>query len=160
MFYYHFLRKTLDIDQATSELIWRPVIEFENLLQFEKKKLYGRKSTFSFGFYYSTLMYLESIHLTFSCPFVFDNFPFDSHECSLQYGSCHSDDKKKVVLGPSKIASGISKTELGDAPIILNGSSLPFELELRSMPAIEKIFFTRSYSFTGMNITLKRTRWV
>ena len=94
----------IKIDQSTAEKIWHPVIEFESLL-FERKKLYGHTSQFSFWYKESYgLMYVENLQLTFACPFYFTNFPFDKHECHLEYGSALEDHSKNVVLKSAMIS--------------------------------------------------------
>ena len=35
--------------------------------------------------------YAERLKITFYCPFEFENFPFDSHYCSLNFGLSNSD---------------------------------------------------------------------
>ena len=71
-------------------LIWHPVLKFDNYIEFEPTKRYGgtRKTYSSFTFYPFSqyLMYGEEFRLTLSCPFHFANYPFDSHECRLEFG--------------------------------------------------------------------------
>ena len=130
----------IDIDKTTAEKVWHPVIEFENLLKLEQKKLYGGNNQFSFWMYYNKFKYLEMLQLTFSCPFHFSNFPFDSHECHLEYGS-YLYPTSKVVLSSSIILYGNDTTSVGSDPIIINESPLPFDFELESLPTSEKFYF-------------------
>ena len=98
---------------------------------------------------------MENLQLSFSCPFDFSNFPFDTHECSLEYGSFIAN-SNRVLLNSSRISYGNKNTKIGDPPITIRDSVLPFEFELKPLSTFEKIYFNHPYSFTGMNITLKR----
>lgn len=63
------------------------MIEFGNLLKYEKTSVYGDTSTFSFWYWGNqTLEYDEEIKLTLFCNFQFMDYPFDSHECRVEYG--------------------------------------------------------------------------
>ena len=102
-------------------------------------------------------MYVENLQLTFACPFYFTNFPFDKHECHLEYGSSLEDHSKYVVLNSAMISYKNVKIVVGDDPITISNSPLPFEFQLESLP----VFFKNdtmghSYYFTGMNMTLNR----
>ena len=49
--------------------------------------MYGGEEKFSFWYIGNqTLEYGEEFHLTVSCPLQFSEFPFDSHECRVEYG--------------------------------------------------------------------------
>ena len=80
-----------------------------------------------------TVVYGEGLQLTFSCKFEFNDFPFDSHECPMEYG-----DKKyqsfNLKMNSSHVIHGNLSNRIGEHPIILNNLPFPYDFELRSMP--------------------------
>jgi hypothetical protein len=56
-------------------------------MEYDQTEVYGGEEKFSFWYIGNqTLEYGEEFHLTISCPLHFSNFPFDSHECRVEYG--------------------------------------------------------------------------
>ena len=148
------------IDTITAKLVWIPVIQFENMIKFEKSVNYGR--TRKFGMWHLAndslgynMMYMEKVQLTLRCPFHFHKFPFDSHTCFLELGNFNPN----VVLNSTNIIYGNVKTQVGDDPIILSDSPLPFEFQLKSLPSSRISNYGDdglSYPLTGMIIKMKR----
>ena len=139
-----------------ADTIWRPVIEFGNLLKYERTEVYGDTSTFSLWYWGNqTLEYSEEIKLTFFCNFHFADFPFDLHECRVEYG----DDAlgtSDITFDAVVIAYGDSETGVGDPPIILDHLPFPFEFQLESLPAFEKVYDDLNFSYTGMLLKMRR----
>ena len=79
--------REFEIDGPTAKLIWQPRFKFPNVLKYELTKEYGATNTFVFWYLGNqTMEYGEQFQLTFFCHFDFTNFPFDSHECRIEYG--------------------------------------------------------------------------
>ena len=96
----------------------------------------------------------ETFQLTFSCNFQFADFPFDVHECQVEFG----DDEygtSGINFETAIIAYRDSVTSIGDPPIILNHLPFPFEFQLAALPAFEKVY-DDNYSYTGMLLKMKR----
>ena len=131
------------------------MIEFGNLLTYERTKVYGDTSTFSLWYGGNQSMeYSEEIKLTFFCNFQFANFPFDVHECQVEYG----DDEygiSGINFETATIAYGDSETSIGDPPIFLDHLPFPFEFQLEALPVFEKVY-NDNYSYTGMLLKMKR----
>ena len=105
-------------------------------------------------------MYGEELQLSFSCPFNFTNYPFDSHLCTLEF-SCIAWPSDRLRLLPKHIyyehVLPPIKYSLGDDPIILSDLSHPFEFEFNFKPAFEKInVHNFSSSYVGLEIKMKR----
>ena len=68
-------------------------------MEYDQTEVYGGEDKFSFWYIGNqTLEYGEEFHLTISCPLHFSNFPFDSHECRVEYGDdSYGKDKSPVV---------------------------------------------------------------
>jgi hypothetical protein len=61
-------------------------------MDLEQSKVFGSTKGGTMGYYRETkqMMYAEAFQLKFSCPFDFDNFPFESNHCCLSYGDFRS----------------------------------------------------------------------
>ena len=94
----YFNCREFEIDGPTAKLIWQPRFKFPNVLKYELTKEYGATNTFIFWYLGNQMMeYGEQFQLTFFCHFDFTNFPFDSHECRIEYGDeNHGTDDLKV----------------------------------------------------------------
>ena len=94
----------------------------------------------------------EVFHLTFSCNFDFSAFPFDSHECPIEYGDAVFG-QERMRFNDTRVVFGNLSTMSGGDPIILDKLPFPFEFEIRALPTFVLHDF---YSYTG--IVLKLTR--
>ena len=131
------------------------MIEFGNVLKYEKTKVYGDTSTFSFWYMGNqTLEYSEEIKLTFFCSFQFTDFPFDVHECRIEFGD-DAYGTSGIKFETATVAYQDSETSIGDPPIILDNLPFPFEFQLEALPAFEKVY-DDNYSYTGMLLKMKR----
>ena len=140
-----------------ANLIWHPLVDFENVIKSEKKGIVGdgQKTFVNIPYEDQNMFYHEILQVTFSCQFDLDDFPFDSHECNFTFGDLLWG-TFALIFNSSTISYGKNKTSLGDLPIVLNDFSLPFDFELQSLPAFEEIKNGRSYSYTGMKILIQR----
>ena len=77
------------IDKETRLSLWLPVIIFSNLMKLEQTKTVGAEPGGMMWYIHDSksLAYAEQIQLKFSCAMSFKNFPFDSHNCNLSYGT-------------------------------------------------------------------------
>ena len=102
----------------------------------------------------TNLYQLRSFQLTFSCDFDFSHFPFDKQKCSIQFG--HTLDQiHEVILESPKIQYGNKFSAIGNSPII--SKNLPqFEVRLKPLPSFQIGATEHKFSYTGVNITLKR----
>ena len=152
-----YVSKAIEIDKTTAKNIWHPVLDFEDVIKAEKKRIYGLddQSTFWHNQYLDyNMFYFELLQVTFSCQFDLADFPFDSHECNFKFGDFLMT-SSAIKLTSATIYFGKTKSSLGDPPIILDNYSLPYNFELYALPAIE-IFKDQAYSYTGMKIVMKR----
>ena len=148
-------RTRYDLGLEESNHIWRPILTFDDLLDYKPTRDFGNYGSFSFSYLGNqTLEYSEEILVKIFCTFDFDDYPFDSHECMLQYGD-DSLSTESIILNPSKIAFGNVMTTENQSHIYLHNSPFAFIFELESLPSFMKNY-DKSYSYTGMKITLRR----
>ena len=150
------LRDHFEIDPKQVESIWHPNFDFLNLMKYDETQISGSTKS-STNMWYDKksnhFQYTTHFQLTISCDFNFANFPFDSQECSLQFGSLVP--IPKMILKPPVLTYGKWQYVNKEKPIILKSLS-HFEIKLNSLPSFEIETFGSNFSFTGMNFTLKR----
>ena len=137
------------------------MIELQYVLDYHKVQVFGGNKLFSF--WYANLdsgpfmWYIEDFHLTFSCGFNFKNYPFDSHVCKMEYAD-QTLSTEVVILGPPTIIYRDISHSLGDDPIIIENSNLPFKFHLNTMASYEKKDLVDGYfySFTGLVMNISR----
>ena len=61
-----------------------------------------------------------------------------------------------ITFKSATIAFGDTKTRVGENPLVLDDLPFPFQFNLESLPAFEKIY-DNAYSYTGMLLKIKRT---
>ena len=146
-------------------MIWHPKVEFQHTLGYNKVNIYGGDKAFTFWFLNlendPTMQYVEECLLTFSCGFSFKDYPFDSHVCKMEYGDQTWTTDWLTFNSPTIVYDDKSHS-LGDDPIIIENSNLPFTFHLSTLPAYEKKdpFDTSSYSFTGLVMNISRKSYV
>ena len=69
--------------------VWNPELEFKNVFNTMVIESYGTNDNFAFWFdgNSSIMEYTKALQVTFACDFDFESFPFDSHECDLDFVS-------------------------------------------------------------------------
>ena len=153
------------LTKEESELVWQPVIEFEQLMEFKQRSMYGdTDSSVSYVFPLNkwnigNRLAWGKFQLTFSCKFDFTEFPFDSHECPLEYGDgvLTQDFMRFNTTVASFGAFGNLSTKSGGNPIILNNLTFPFEFQLVSLPAFELVNRKKAvFSYTGIVLKIRR----
>ena len=161
------LFRDFDLTEEESKLIWQPVLGFKKLIEFKRTPMYGgSESSVSKVFPHPLSMNYgnrhveEKFQLTFSCDFDFAKFPFDSHECSVEYGSGILM-YEKMRFNITQAVFGTISTMSGGDPIILDNLSFPFEFQIMAQPSFKfyQIFGDdRMVSFSYTGIVFKMTR--
>ena len=155
-------RNYVQIDETTAKLIWRPIINFENLLDFKPTKAYGNAVQYNLWLVGNrndyNMQYGEEFQLTFPCRFHLAKFPFDSHKCSIYFGDIrYTTDElmiETVTLTDWSKDNGPS-TSVGGDPLILDDLALPFGFELEVLPNKEKDI-NYNVSMAGILIQIER----
>ena len=151
----------LDLTEEAANTVWSPDIGFGHLLMLEKMDgIGGRRTSKSSNYLYApeknTLYYGVPLQLTFSCQFDFAKFPFDSHECPMEFGE-RIEQTKDVTYNTSGIIYGNKSQRIGEHPIIINNLAFPYEFNLQSLPVFQKSnSYNSTYSYTGMVMKIQR----
>jgi hypothetical protein len=140
---------------------WKPTLIFKNILSVQKLSSYGGGSnTKSFWFQYPhRFEYSEEVQVTVSCDFDFRLYPFDSHECHVDFGDPVYEANVLVFSDNINIYfDGHHTAVYADSPIALSKVVLPYDIEIKAkgpfeylMPGINEI-----YCYTGIKFTFTR----
>ena len=99
---------------------------------------------------------VETFQLTFSCNFDFSEFPFDSHDCPIEYGSGFYS-LKQMRLSKTQAVFGNISTKFGGDPIIVDNLPFPFEFRLVVLPTFElRNIYKISFSYTSIVLKMRR----
>lgn len=93
--------------------------------------------------------------VTTYCNFDFSLFPFDYHNCKLDFGASDKSVAYILLRSPNILHNG-QEIALGMPAIQMDQASLPFDIFIQSQPAflVEKSGF--NFSFTGIELYLRR----
>ena len=135
---------------------------FERLIKFKHTEMYGHtdssKSVVLPEFYSwsPNRVTVETFQLTFSCNFDFSEFPFDSHDCPIEYGSGFFS-LEQMRLNKTQAVFGNISTKFGGDSIILDNLPFPFEFQLVGLATFElRNIYGVSYSYTGIVLKMRR----
>ena len=127
-------------------------------MKFEQTKAYGGADKFSLWYLGDhKLEYGEVFQITFSCQFDFSHFPFDSHECLMEYGS-YEVAENKLTFKPPTVSYKNKMTKIGYDPIIRNSLEHQYQLYLEALPTsthMDEIDNTK-HSSTGICLKFYR----
>jgi len=149
------------LTEEESDLIWHPVIAFERLMVFKHTPWYGLDDSsgnlvFPKSVRNQNRLATEMFQLTFTCNFDFSGFPFDSHECPIEYGDAASS-KEQMRFNITQGVFGNMSTKIGVEPIIIDNLPFPFEFRLVVLPTFEiTSIYKISYSYTGIVLKMRR----
>ena len=106
---------------------------------------------------YPKLQYAEQYELTLSCHFHLTSFPFDSHECRIEFGDLYYETRFLNLSTTSIVLRDLPDITPADEPFIITDLPYPYEFQLESLPAFE-VKFKGGYilSFTGVLLKLER----
>ena len=102
------------------------------------------------------LYYIEQYQLTLSCHFYLSQFPFDSHKCSIEFGSLWYTTRFLNLNATTVVHRGYPNITPKDGPTVMADLPYPYEIQIESLPAFEINVGGEIYSFTGALLTLKR----
>ena len=129
-------------------------------MEFKKTPVYGTDSSGSMVFQKRYLnknrLAGELFQLTFSCHFDFSEFPFDYHECPIEYGD-NVFSQAQMRFNITQAVFGNVSTKTGGDPINLDNLPFPFEFQLLGLATFEiRNIYGVSYSYTGIVLKMRR----
>ena len=137
-----------------------PNVRVQNAKEVTPGKEIGKNDDFSYFWYgYPNLLsYQQRLKVTVYCSFDFKSFPFDSHQCKLNFGLTNYI-ATTIRLLPLIISYGDVSTSLGQNSIEILSTHFPepFNVHLSSIEPFEIRDNGWNYSFTGMHMEFYRS---
>ena len=107
-------------------------------MKLEQTKVYGEIAGGVMRYSYPGWMwYSEAFQIKFSCPLQFQNFPFDSNKCCLEYGELGWDSRR--VMLQEAIILYENMTTADEGLITVKNLPFPYKVKIKSQPAFEKV---------------------
>ena len=120
----------LFLDSSIGAEIFFPAMKKLRVKSILKQQLYGPTSSNYFWFRYPHhFEYLETLKVEFYCSFDFKDFPFDRHQCDINFGSSGVSTNYLKLL-PSKILYSGEETQLGHERLNVSSSRIPFKVQI------------------------------
>ena len=140
----------LFLDSSIGAEIFFPAMKKLRVKSILKQQLYGPTSSNYFWFRYPHhFEYLETLKVEFYCSFDFKDFPFDRHQCDINFGSSGVSTNYLKLL-PTKILYSGEETQLGDERLNVSSSRIPFKVQIFWKDEIHYISFLlniKAFSF-------------
>ena len=137
--------------------IWRPDLAFLHLTDNKILVTYGNEEKFSFWINTedNSMEYIESIRVTFSCKFSFEDYPLDTHFCPLKFGS-ETVSIRKLSFEPVKILDHDGNaTELTEKSVFPN-EHLPYDMWIKPIKPFSHYNIGHFSPYIGVTLILKR----
>ena len=142
-------------------MVWRPDITFRKIVGIETLPTYGNDEKFQLWFCATDnhMEYFQAVKVTFACKFDFTNYPFDSHNCNLDFGIPSAYYEDEANFNPVEIIRNDSTTEILDYEHEIPNEHLPYVFSIikrRHNETFPYYNFMFMNPFTGIVIKVKR----
>ena len=144
-----------ELDQA---MIFTPTLEIGGTKTIVRTRKYGATDKDYFWFFQpdQMMIYEQSLKTRIYCSLDFKRFPFDSHNCDLNFGSS-SVATIQLMLNASMITYQNQYVNYGEGLLQISQSRLPFDISLESLAPFEYSHLDGyNYSYTGIRIHFSR----
>ena len=146
----------LFLDSDIASEVFFPKLKKRRVKNIEKQQLYGPTLSDYFWFRYPHhFEYLETLKVEFYCSFDFANFPFDRHQCDVNFGSSGVSTTYLKLL-PTKIKYSGQETKLGDELLNISSSRIPFKMKVEGTPPFTILDAGYDYSHAGLRLYFDR----
>ena len=141
--------------------IRRPSLMFLNAFDVQKISLFG-SDRFNYFWIYTEnqtrFEYAEYLQVKLGCNFEFNNFPFDRHDCKMDF-FCPSYDEPMLEFTEIHIYDSVTGVEVPkNESLDLQNGRIPFRAQVRNLLDTKpKTMGYYSFSTTGIQFSLKRT---
>ena len=151
------LRKWYQITDHDIHNVWHPEMIFNKVVSTEILPTWGKDTPFSMWFNSETHLveYLQRIKVTFTCDFSFKNYPFDKHDCKMDFGTPSQKIHEKMNFKPIQFLNDTKGQELKD-PISVSIENQPFFISITANKEHGHPTLEYNYPVTGITIHLKR----
>ena len=127
--------------------VWNPDLIFLHVTNIKTLTKYGNEEKFSYWLNTkkNVVQYWESILVTFSCSFNFNNYPFDENSCDFSFG-CESQGVSVLNFSPINILQDDGEISILSETVEIKNNHLPYDISIK--PQENFHYFSIGYSET------------
>ena len=137
--------------------IFTPTLEISGTKTIVRTRKYGAIDKDYFWYFHPENMmeYQQSLKVTIYCSMDFKHFPFDSHNCDLNFGASGITNNA-LKMDPTTINYKNQSVNYNEGLLSVKQSCLPFDISLESLEPFEYIQGGMKYSYAGIRLHLTR----
>ena len=144
------------LNKSYTSALWRPNIHWSNAIKILKMPSLNQNVIGSFWYMHpGHFLHQEYLQLSISCDMKFSNYPFDSHNCSMQLTNIIGN-LDLVILQTPKIYARDEKTNPDGTSFEAQNDKLQFELKIKALNSSYNSEFGLKYSKAEVEINLRR----
>ena len=111
--------------------LYHPIISFHKVFSIEQFPEFGSDQHFTFWFGPSNMVYYEEmLKIVFYCDMSFERFPFDTHDCDIDFGEKNNVAEEHIMMLPITVLYRNKASVNLNSSIMIIDSHLPFHIEM------------------------------
>ena len=145
------------VNEFDQTQIFTPTLEISGTKKIVRKRKYGAIDKDYFWYFHpdNKMEYQQSLKVIIYCSMDFNHFPFDHHNCDLNFGSAENS-IDLLKMNATTIDYKNKSLSYGEGLLHMKQSRLPFDIALESLESFEYIQGGYKLSYAGMRIYLTR----
>ena len=100
--------------------------------------------------------FYQALMVTTTCNYEFSDFPFDEHECHIDFGLPQYTFNDRVMFNPIKILTETTKAEIVEKLLNVPNEHLPFDFSLSTKDQFPYYNYDYMAVYTGLKLKLER----
>ena len=145
------------VNEFDQTQIFTPTLEISGTKTIVRTRKYGAIDKDYFWYFHTDNMmeYQQSLKVKIYCSIDFKHFPFDSHNCDLNFGASGITINALKMSATTMNYKNLSVSH-DEGLLRMKQSRLPFDISLESLKPFEYIQGGMRYSYAGMRLHLTR----
>ena len=145
------------VNEFDQTQIFTPTLEISGTKKIVRKRKYGAIDKDYLWYFHpeNRMEYRQSLQVVIYCSMDFKHFPFDHHNCDLNFGSAVLS-IEVLKMNVTTIDYKNKSLSYGEEMLHIKQSRLPFDITLESLESFEHIQGGSTFSYAGMRIYLTR----
>ena len=152
----------MKIEGQSIQDVWAPTLTFLKVIEAESILSYGKTSPGLFDFWLqrknnqSHMMFYQAVKVKFTCHFDFEHYPFDSHECHLDFGLLQNTFNESIIMECIKILGKDSKARFLKGRVKIPNQHLPYKFSIWAKESFPWYNYDYFSPFSGIIILAQR----
>ena len=149
--------KWYEVNEFDETQIFTPTLEISGTKTIVRTRKYGAIDKDYFWYFHTDNMmeYQQSLKVKIYCSIDFKHFPFDSHNCDLNFGASGITINALKMIATTMNYKNQS-VKYNEGLLHMKQSRLPFDISLESLEPFEYVQGGYKYSYAGMRLHFTR----